>query len=299
MPEPSRIRAQLGVELRAARTMAGLSQRDLRSRLGNTPSQVTLSRVERGETVPDRALAGRWLAACSATAEVSNRIESLTEAAHNETRPWSAMLGGAAHLQGVARFRDEEAALVRNCQMSLVPGLLQTAEYARLLAPQVDPTGAFDHAGMVADRMARQRILYESGRRFEFLIGEAALVWAPGPQVMDAQLDRLVSVATLSAVDLRVLPVRREGAASWQSFVYREAAEDGRASVTTELVHGGGMITDPQLVEQYRDLWERIWEAAVAGEEAVELIRRTVPAGGRPARRVDTPSNLTESVPVE
>ena len=274
MPEVSRIRAQLGAELRAARTLAGMSQRDLHARLGDTPSQVTLSRTEQGKTIPDRALADSWLTACDAGLDVKNRVAAMLEAAHNENRSWSDILGDEAHLQGIARIHDEDAALVRNCQMEWIPGLLQTAEYARLLIPQIDPQQRFDHAAMVADRMKRQEILYGTGRRFEFLIAEAALLWAPGRDVMAAQLDRLISVSTLAAVDLGVLPARRTGAASWHSFIYREAAEDRRSSTSTELVHGGGSITDPDLVELYRGVWKRLWAAAVVGDDVVDWIRR-------------------------
>jgi transcriptional regulator with XRE-family HTH domain len=274
VPDVSRIRAQLGKELRAVRTLAGLSQRALHSRLGETPSQVTLSRVENGTAVPDRDLVTRWLTACAATDEVRERVAAQLDAAHNETRAWADMLGDDTHLQGVARICDEDASLIRNCQMAWIPGLLQTAEYARLLAPLVDPLDRFDHAAMVADRMKRQQILYGTGRTFEFLIAEAALLWAPGEAVMPAQLDRLVSAATLSTVQLRILPARRVGAASWHSFVYREAAEDNRSAVTTELVHGGGSVTDPDLVALYTELWSQMWSAAAVGDDAVELIRR-------------------------
>lgn len=273
MPDVSRIRAQLGKDLRAARTLAGLSQRALHDRL-EEPSQVTLSRIENGTTVPDRELVARWLTACAATEDVRERVAAQLDAAHNETRAWADMLGDDTHLQGVARIRDEDARLVRNCQMAWIPGLLQTAEYARLLVPMVDPLGKFDHAAMVADRMKRQQILYGKGRTFEFLIAEAALLWAPGEDVMPAQLDRLASVATLSTVRLGILPARRVGAISWHSFIYREAMEDSRTSVTTELVHGGGSVTEPDLVKLYDGFWHGMWAASLTGDDARAAVER-------------------------
>lgn len=274
MPDVSRIRAQLGKELKAARTLAGLSQRALHGRLGESPSQVTLSRVENGTAVPDRDLVTRWLTACAATDEVRERVHAQLDAAHNETRAWADMLSDESHLQNVARIRDEDAHLIRNCQVSWIPGLLQTAEYARQLVPLVDPLDRFDHAAMVADRMRRQQILYGKGRTFEFLIAESALLWSPGDDVMPAQLDRILSAATLSTVRIGVLPARRVGAASWHSFIYRETAEDNRSSVTTELVHGGGSVTEPDLVALYTDLWSRMWSAAAVGDDARSAVER-------------------------
>ncbi len=270
--KPSRVRQRLGRELRTARTLAGLSQAEMARELGI--SQPHVSRYEQGIVVPDREILRTWLGAAKVDTEAREQLEALTEAAHNETRPWLDLLGSDSHLQGVARIRDEEARLIRVCEMSWVPGLLQTAEYARLLLPQVDPTGRMDYPAAVAARMERQRILYEAGRELEFLVAETALLWEPGPGVMRAQLDRLQSVSTLDAVDLRILPARRAGAASWTSFEYREAADDGRATVTTEWLHGGGDYSDPDQVELYRELWKRLWTVAVSGDEARAAVER-------------------------
>jgi transcriptional regulator with XRE-family HTH domain len=236
-------------------------------------SQPHVSRYELGIVVPDRALLRTWLSVAEVDRESRDEMTALTEAAHNETRPWLDMLGSDSHLQTEARIRDEEARLIRVCQLEWIPGLLQTAEYARLQLPQVDPTDRMDYPAAVAARMERQQVLYGTGRILEFLIAETALLWQPGPGVMLEQLDKLLSAATLAAVDLRVLPSRRAGAASWTSFEYREAKEDGRATITTEWLHGGGEFSDPEQVLLYRLLWTRLWEASAAGKDAVELIR--------------------------
>jgi len=273
--ETSRIRKQLGKELRAARQLAGLTQRDMRDRL--PASQTSVSRYERGEEglPPTRQVVTRWLEICDVRDEPTReRVFALAETAHNEARTWLDMLGDGTHLQGIAQDREANARLIRVCQLTMVPGLLQTAEYARQLMPQADPFGKFDHAAAVASRMDRQRILYGDGRRFEFLIAEHALMWSPGPGVMAAQLDRLQSLATLGAVDIAVLPTRREGALEWHNFDLLEVAADGTPYVTTELVHGGHLISDKELVAPYMALWDRLWNAAAHGDAAADLIRR-------------------------
>ena len=267
----SRVRQRLGLALRSARTLAGMSQGAMGAVLGI--SQPHVSRYEQGTVVPDRGVLRKWLTAAKVDRATRDELEALTEAAHNETRPWLDLLGSDSHLQGVARIRDEDARLIRVCQLGWIPGLLQTAEYTRLLLPQVDPTGRMDYPAAVAARMERQHLLYSGGRELEFLIAETALLWEPGPGAMREQLDRLESAATLAGVQVRILPLRRNGAASWTSFDYREAVQDGRATVTTEWLHGGGEISDPEQVELYRRLWEQLWDAALAGPAAVERIR--------------------------
>lgn len=122
MTESSRVRKQLGAELRAVRNLAGLTQRDLRDRIPT--SQAAVSRYERGEggLPPTRLAVAKWLELCDAPEETRDRVLALTEAAHNEARTWLDMLGDASHLKGVAQDREAGARLVRVCQMAWCPG---------------------------------------------------------------------------------------------------------------------------------------------------------------------------------
>jgi transcriptional regulator with XRE-family HTH domain len=267
------VRRQLGAELRKLRSLAGLSQRVLVDALGS--SQAGVSRIEHGEALPSREQVLTWLRACGVAddQDIPDRVLGLADAAHGETRRWDDLLpAGASHLQGVAGERERSAVLVRNCQLTWLPGLLQTAEYARLVIEQTDPDSERDTAAALAARIQRQQILFESGRRFEFLIAEAALLWEPGPDVMDAQRDRLLSLATLPSVEIAVLPARRTGTPAWHGFIEFQDG-DGSSVVTTELVHGGQEITEPDAVRRYTTLWDRLWEAAATGADATDLIR--------------------------
>jgi transcriptional regulator with XRE-family HTH domain len=270
----SSVRLQLGAELRKLRRLAGLSQRHVVDALHS--SQAAVSRMEHGETLPTREQLETWLRLCGVAEdhEVRDRLRSWTEAAHGETRPWRDMVpADTPHLQGVAGERERAATLIRNHQLTWVPGLLQTADYARLIIEQTDPDSERNSAAAVAARVQRQQILFEKGRRFEFLIGEGALLWAPEPGVMDAQRDRLLSLATLPNVEIAVLPARRAGVPAWHGFSLFEA-DDGSRLVTTELVYGGQEISEPDAVRQCAALWERLWEVAAHENEAAELIRR-------------------------
>jgi hypothetical protein len=90
---------------------------------------------------------------------------------------------------------------------------------------------------------------------------------------MDAQRDRLLSLATLPNVEIAVLPARRTGIPAWHSFILFQS-DDGSRFVTTELVYGGQEISEPDAVRRCEALWERLWAAAAHGGEAVESIRR-------------------------
>lgn len=269
MVEPSRLRARLGAELRAARTMTGASQRAFAAALGDEARQKWVSRVETGERLPARGELTRWLDVAGAGADARERVAALFEAAHVETRSWES-LRRDGHMQGAAADDEQAATLVRSYSTLFVPGMLQTAGYARALMPHVDAGG--DTAAAVAARMARQQRLYEDGRRFHYLLGECALLWQPEEGVAAAQRDRLLSVATLPTVELAVLPARRVGAAGWHGFSLW--SDEQRAFlVTVEMLHGGARIPDPDVIAAYERMWRRLWDAAVHGDEALALVR--------------------------
>jgi DNA-binding XRE family transcriptional regulator len=135
--EQSPVRRQLGTEMQALRTLAGLTQRDLQEATGL--GQVAISRLERGERLPTRAQVQAWLGRTAAEPAIAERITALAEAAHGATTPWPALDDGP-HLQGVAGRVEESSVLVRSWTQEFLPGLLQTAEYARQLFPSSTPT---------------------------------------------------------------------------------------------------------------------------------------------------------------
>jgi transcriptional regulator with XRE-family HTH domain len=272
------MRAQLAKELQRLRDLAGLSGRELARRTGI--SQPKVSRIEHGQALTSLPEAERWLTECGASPDVHRRVLALVEAVLGETRPWGELLQGRDHLQDLVRERDTAAALVQNFQPTVIPGLLQTAEYAR----RILALGRTDVAFALAARLDRQQMLHEPGRQFEFLIVEHVLTWSPGPEpatVLGPQLDRLMSLATLENIEIAVLPRTAVPVLPWHNFVIRQPADRGPAYVTTELVHGAQEITDPASVAVYRSTWARLWDAAVVGREAMELIRTLSRGTGR------------------
>lgn len=95
--------------------------------------------------------------------------------------------------------------------------LLQVPGYARAIFTQVATVYPdVDVDAAVKARMSRRDILHEEGRMFEFLITEAALRMPPcPPQVMLAQLDRLMISMDLENVTLGIIPLGQQLAMSF------------------------------------------------------------------------------------
>ncbi|MCO1595506.1 DUF5753 domain-containing protein [Micromonospora sp. RHAY321] len=84
-----------------------------------------------------------------------------------------------------------------------VPGLLQTPDYARRILTEMVELHNLDIADVdaaVSTRMQRQHLLYDAGKRFEFLLAEPVLRWLlASPDVMAGQLDRLQTVVGVTS----------------------------------------------------------------------------------------------------
>lgn len=272
--EPRTQRARLGAELRRARTLAGLSGRQVADATGL--SQPTVSRIERGESVPSLREVIAWADAVEVGADRKALILGLAEAAVNEVTTFRARLSnGLAAVQEDVRGLEATARTLRNFQPGIIPGLLQTAEYARRILAFADETANVGAA--VAARLTRQEILHEPGRSFEFLLTEAALRYRPGPrEVLTAQLDHLAAVVTLEAISFGVIPADAEMHAITRcGFILYEDRLDGQPPFAiVETPHASLYANDPADVELYRDQLAAFRQSAVYGGEALEVVHR-------------------------
>ncbi|MGB3441791.1 MAG: helix-turn-helix transcriptional regulator [Actinophytocola sp.] len=271
-------REQLAAELRRLRDLAGMSGRDLAQRIGISQSKV--SRIESGAVVPSLPEVTAWGEELGVSVELRERLTALTEAAYDEMHPWRAALQRRGNLQDTVQDLESTATRTYTFQPALVPGLLQTAEYARrVIAMFHRQYGGSDPAAEVAGRLHRQLALYEPNRHFDFLITEAALRWRPGPPSLQvAQLDRIASVSTLDNVTIGLLPLDAEATAlTTHNFVVYEG-DDGATdvTVTAETIHADMTIDREEHVALYRSRWQQLSRAALFGDEAQEFLRDVV-----------------------
>jgi transcriptional regulator with XRE-family HTH domain len=265
-------RETLAAELRRGREIAGVSGRELARRAGLSQSKV--SRIESGATLPTVPEVAAWSEAVNATEAGTQRLADLAEAAFTESR---------LHLQDQIADLENQAALVRTFQPALVPGLLQTAQYARRVFALFDPPySASDIPAVVASRLDRQLALFDEGRSFEFLITEAALRWRPGPpSLLRGQLDRIASLGSLSNVTIGLIPLAVEATVSTvHSFVIFESLRDEPGEqeralpdapggfVTVETAHANLTVKDPKTVALYRRRWTLLADMAIYDEAA-------------------------------
>src|SRR6266702_1935238 len=183
-----------------------MSATELGQLLGWTQTRV--SRAENGGRRVSFAETVAWADASNAPDGLRGEALGLAEDTARDVRScWTAHTGGLARRQREIAAMEASAEVIRNCQL-MIPGLLQTAEYARHALTLANVSGQSDIAAAVATRMRRQEILFDQSRRFEYVLPESALTFrlTDDPAVARAQADRLLSVDTLANVSIAILP---------------------------------------------------------------------------------------------
>jgi len=280
--QPRTQRIRLGAELRRLRLLSGLSGRELAKRTGI--SQASISRMENGQVVPSLPEVTAWADAVQAPGDARARLAAMTETALNEVTTFRERLrAGLTAIQQDVRALEATCRTLRHFQPTLVPGLLQTPDYARHVLELADTDPNADIHAAVAARLERQAILYDSRRTSEFIITEAALRWLPAAApagMLAAQLDRLAAVAELPHIALGVIPLSAPMKAIPRcAFVLHEDCDAGHQPfVIAEVPHAAIYATDPDDVEVYRELLAALRQSAVSGAEAVSVIRATAAA---------------------
>ncbi|SMD26212.1 helix-turn-helix domain-containing protein [Kibdelosporangium aridum] len=260
-------RKRLANELRRLRDLAGLSGRDLAQRIGISQSKV--SRIESGRSVPSMPEVDAWARVTNASDDRKEWLTAMTNAVFTEVQPWRATLADS-HVQNEVHERERNARLIRTFQPSVVPGLLQTADYARYVYSLAQPYPDHEVATAIAGRMERQVALYEQDRRFEFLITEAALRWRPVPLHSHlAQLDRITAISTLENVSIGVIPLAQQvlAPAPHAFIVYSENDGDLDDFVEVETVHANLIVNDLDDVAIYQNQWSMLCRTAIFDDE--------------------------------
>jgi transcriptional regulator with XRE-family HTH domain len=267
---------RLAAALKQLRARAGLSASELGRVLGWTQTRV--SRAENASRRVSIAEATAWAEATNATPELRAEVIQLAEATARDVRSWwSVHAGGMAGRQLEIAALEANATVIRNTQL-MVPGLLQTADYARHALKLANVSGQLDVAAAVAARMRRQEILYDTSKQFEYVLPEGALRLrlADDPALIRAQADRLVSINTLPNVSIAVLPFSTPTPVWPGPFALYEIP--GEPLVVIEYLSGEVVIGDDQEVSTYREAFARLRAAAITGEEAHLHIRAAMTA---------------------
>lgn len=272
--EEDELRTELAKRLRQLRADAALSGIAAGARAGI--SQPMVSRWERGRNVPDPQQVASYAAALGARDDERDVLVSLAarlDEVREQNIPARVVLSrGAADFQRRVGRLEQGATRVRTFTPTVVPGLLQTEEYARAVFGAGGLIVGDDLSDAVNARLARQRLLGEvNSRQFTLLMTEGALRWmALSPAAMVRQLDQIAETADLPQVAVGVI----EWTTAVEVFPMHgwDLYDDTAAVVGTETATG--LITDTRDLLQYRQLFDRLEALASKGDALTAALAR-------------------------
>jgi len=191
--------AAFGARLRSSREARGWTQDELAERMGYSSTHV--SAVETGRKPPTLRF--------SRSADRTFGLEGTMDTFERE---WREIRHGSL-LEGFPEYVSHEgrAAEIRLYEVGVIPGLLQTPEYASVLA------GSFVRRGAIAPEQADERVSLIAERQATlvrtpppliFVVLDESCLRRPigGPAIMGAQLARLIEFAELPNTVLHVAP---------------------------------------------------------------------------------------------
>ncbi|MEU2508872.1 helix-turn-helix transcriptional regulator [Streptomyces sp. NPDC007863] len=267
-----RAREALGARLRELRFTcpAGrLTGQQLAQRLGWQGSKV--SKLENGKQTATPEDVRAW-ADATAQPEAYPELAARLAGFETEIRSWRrALANGFRPMHEGLTAEINRSSDIWVWEEAVVPGLLQTPEYARHVvqryADLLEVTKGVEDA--VRSRTQRQEWLYQPGHKLRVLVWEAALrsLICP-PSVLVSQLDRLAGVIGMDTVELGVVPL----SAPVKIVPANGFWILGDRLVVAEDWHAELWLDDADNLALYRKVWKTLRESAAYGPEAHTIV---------------------------
>jgi Domain of unknown function (DUF5753)/Helix-turn-helix domain len=267
---PTVRRRELGALLRALRNEKGMTVEQVAERLLCSPSKV--SRMETG-----RGLATtrdiRDLCDLYEVTDEAERDRMMDLAKESKQQGW--WYGYDLPYSDYVGF-EAAAVSIRDYDSAIVPGLLQTADYARALHEAAVPSLASDVIEQrVVERLTRQQLLVQDNPPlFWAVMDEAVLHRAVGgPMVMRAQLERIIEVAQKPTVTVQVVPYEVGAHPALDStFTILDFAGTAPTVVYVEGLVGWIYLDRPEDVDRYQQVFARLRTMALSPQDTVDLV---------------------------
>jgi|HigsolmetaAR201D_1030396.scaffolds.fasta_scaffold21576_2 Predicted transcription factor, homolog of eukaryotic MBF1 len=249
----------LGRLLRFARSKAGLTQEQLAQRLNVSTSLI--AKFETNRLIPQSDTA-RQLDVVFDAGDTFQEAAAEARAYAPDTawiRPWLDY--------------EQHAAMVRSFELTVVPGLLQTEDYARAILRDAG-TRVPDLEQAVAERISRAHVLRREHDQCRlFAVIDETVLRRPvgGAKVMADQLHAIVQACARPNVSVVVVP-SSVGAYPGLNGPLALATVTGRTVAFLDDPLGGHVVEDPDRVVALEEVWEAIRAYALPGHQSLELI---------------------------
>lgn len=262
---------RVSAELRALRKARGYSCEDVANALGCSIAKI--SRMETGirGLYPDDVAA--VLGYLQAPAKLREELLALVRDGH---KPNWIQVGGKLPTawKQLIDFETDATALY-NYEPLLIPGLLQTDEYARAVIKAGNKElSERDVDLMVRARMGRRAILSRAnGPTLAAIVDEIVLRRPVGePGVMQGQLQHLLNMARRPRIDLRVVPFKTGAQPGLEGPAFILEFADQPTLVHIEIRGATGLLEEAPVIRRVKLAWRELRSIALSADDSARLI---------------------------
>ena len=254
-----------GDELKHWRLAAGLSQEQLGDLIGYSGAQV--GAVENGRRMPRMDLAQNCDKVLNTSAALVRQLERVKKFLRTQAYP--------AWFRGWANV-EREATTLRWWEPVLVPGLLQTEDYARAIL-RVQPGITVDGLEkQVRARMDRQEALKnETPPHLWCLMDESVFYRCVGSsEIMHAQLERLLEMSQQPQITIQVVPFSVGAHPGMTGHFVIAGFDDAPSIVYLDTAVAGQIVETQGMVDQVTLVWEALRSEALPRAASRDLIAK-------------------------
>jgi transcriptional regulator with XRE-family HTH domain len=257
-------RAFLGEELRRGRVAAGFSSQEaLAARLGFDRSVV--GKAETGDRAPTDDVLAAWCEACQLDADLFTRLAVLARRADGPVPTW------------FAGWVEAERYAESLCwwEPLLIPGLAQTADYARAILAAWPHSTEEELEELVKARMERQAIFDRAvPPRLWIIVDETVLHRRIGDaKIMDDQLSHLADLASRPNITVQVVP-SEAGAHVGLLGAFAIATGTSGDTVYMESPDQGQTTETPSVVRKLNNTFNTLRAEALSSTASRDLIKK-------------------------
>jgi hypothetical protein len=209
--------------------------------------------------------------------DVAQRVDEILQTGGFFERLWRKLIKDERYAEYFAHAAELEGLATETCEYApaVLPGLLQTAEYAHAIYLANNPLAADESIEeMVRLRMDRTQLLKDATRPVYWAVLHETALRVPvgGTAAMARQLDHIAAMARERMALVQVLPFSAGAHPAMGKMMRLMEFEDAPPTVYTEAVYSGNLLDDPAVVKRTRADYDLLRAAALSPEASLALI---------------------------
>ncbi|MGP4012249.1 helix-turn-helix domain-containing protein [Streptomyces sp. 4N124] len=209
--------------------------------------------------------------------DIAQRIDEVLQTDGIFERAWRKLIDDKRYADYFAAVVELERTATKIAEFAptVVPGLLQTAAYARAVTIAANPFVTDEYVEeKVTARLERQHILKDATRPEYWVILHEGVLRSPvgGPEAMAKQLEHIAALMRERKVWVTVVPFAAGAHASMGGSLKLMEFEDAPPVAYTETEYSGTLIDDPAMVKRTQRTYDLLRGAALSPSASLALL---------------------------